>query len=286
MSKRKIALILDADYLVFSAMAGAEEETDWGDDVWTLTCDHNKAWESFTSAVQRIRERRKAWGDAKVVMCFTDEHNWRKDILPTYKANRKKTRKPVGYRAFVERVMECDEWVSFKRPTLEGDDCMGILGTAPSLVGCDSAVIVSCDKDFKTIPNCEFFWLTTGEILKHDDEQADYWHYFQTLTGDTTDGYGGVKGIGADTAHEFLRSPYCYVQEEKVLKSGKNKGQVVTQWVKREQGDKSLWECIVSLGAKAGMTEEEVLVQAQVARICRVEDYDLKAKKVIPWLPS
>ena len=35
-SEKKIALVLDGDYLVFSSMAAAEDETDWGDDIWTL----------------------------------------------------------------------------------------------------------------------------------------------------------------------------------------------------------------------------------------------------------
>ncbi|UZT50427.1 exonuclease [Enterobacter phage 04_vB_Eclo_IJM] len=43
---------------------------------------------------------------------------------------------------------------------------------------------------------------------------------------------------------------------------------------------------MVTLAAKAGMTEQELLVQAQVARICRASDYDPKSKEVILWTPS
>lgn len=283
----KIALVLDGDYLVFSSMAGAEVETDWGDDMWTLECDHKKAWESLMSKINSIVTRRKAWRDAKIIMCFTDDVNWRKSVLPTYKENRKGSRKPVGYRAFVERVKEWDGWTYFLRDNLEGDDCMGIIGTRPQLVGCDHAVLVSCDKDFKTIPDCEFFWLTSGQILKQDQETADYWHMYQTLIGDATDGYDGIKGVGPETAEEFLKEPFYYEQETTILKSGKNKGQERTQWVKKPQEGTSLtlWDCVLTLGAKAGMTPDECLVQAQVARICRITDYDLKTKEVILWQP-
>ncbi|WVX92105.1 exonuclease [Aeromonas phage phiA014S] len=282
----KHALILDADYLVFSAMSAAEQEIDWGDDIWTLECDHGRAWDILCRSIEAIVEKRAKWKGSKLVMCFTDAHNWRKDILPTYKMNRKGKRKPTGYHAFVERVMANPEWNSFLRPTLEGDDCMGILGTNPKLVGCDSATLVSCDKDFKTIP-CEFYWLTTGEILNIDEAEADYWHMYQTLIGDTTDGYGGIKGVGETAAVDFLANPYKFEQVEKVFKSGPRKGQSVFEWKKvdKEESD-SLWTCMVSLAEKNGMTEDELLVQARVARICRMSDFNLHTKEVILWEPN
>lgn len=280
------ALILDADFLVFQAMSASEVETKWEDNVWTLECDHNKAWEILRNSIKAIVARRKAWANSKLVMCFTDSHNWRKDILPTYKDNRKKTRKPTGYLQFVEEVMAIEDWNSFLRPSLEGDDCMGILATKPSLVGCKTATIVSCDKDFNTIP-CEFFWLTTGEIKMISEEDADYWHMLQTLMGDTTDGYSGIRGMGKDTSIAFLDEPYKFIQVEKTFKSGTRKGQTVLEWKKLSaEPEDTLWDCMITLAAKAGMTEEELLVQAQVARICRVSDYDFKKKEVVLWTPS
>ena len=164
---------------------------------------------------------------------------------------------------------------------------MGIIGTRPQIVGCDHAVLVSCDKDFKTIPNCEFYWLTTGEILSHTTAEADYWHMEQTIKGDMTDGYGGIPGYGEDTTRAFLDDPYYFVQETRELKTGKNKGQLKVEWKKYpKREDQTLWDCMVTLAAKAGMTEEELLVQAQVARICRASDYDPKSKEVILWTPS
>lgn len=280
------ALILDGDYLVFAAMAAAERETQWSDDCWTLECDHNKAWEILCGSIEAITQRYKKWHTAKLVLCFTDTANWRKDVLPSYKANRKATRKPTGYRHFVDRVMAVPEWNAFLRPTLEGDDCMGIIATAPKIVGCKTATIVSPDKDFKTIP-CEFFWMSSGELLQLSEQEADYWHMYQTLIGDTTDGYSGIKGVGETAAKEFLENPYKFEQVEKVFKSGPRKGQSVMEWKKvpAEDGD-TLWDCIVSLAEKYGMTEQEVLVQAQVARICRVSDFDFNTKEVILWTPS
>lgn len=280
------ALVMDGDYLVFAAMAAAERETQWDDNVWTLECDHNKAWEIFTGSIEALTKRYKKWEMAKIVLCFTDTENWRKSILPTYKMNRKGTRKPTGYMDFVERVMAIPEWNAFLRPTLEGDDCMGIIATAPQIVGCKTATIISPDKDFKTIP-CEFFWMSSGELLKLTEEDADYWHMYQTLIGDATDGYSGIKGIGETTAVEFLKCPYMVEQYDHEFKSGPRKGTTEPRWKSRplEEGE-TLWGAIVALAAKAGMTEEEVLVQAQVARICRASDFDFKAKQVILWQPN
>lgn len=280
------ALIVDGDYVVFQALAAAEHESDWGDGIWTLECDHNKAWDIVVNTLAAIRSKRKAWDTSKMVLCFTDTVNWRKDVLPTYKANRKATRKPLGYHAFVDRVINHTEWTCFLRPTLEGDDCMGILATAPRLVGCTSATICSPDKDFKTIP-CEFFYMTTGEILQQSQEDADRWHMYQTMIGDTTDGYGGIKGIGEETANEFLDNPYIWEQYEHTFKSGARKGTTELRWRKAELPEgMSLWDAMVTVAAKQGMTEEELLVQAQVARICRHCDYDFKNKEVILWTPA
>lgn len=278
-------LVMDGDWLVYQAMAASEVETDWGDDMWTLECNHAKAWSILCDSVKSYASRKKAWNGAPIVLCFTSDVNWRKDVLPTYKENRKKTRKPVGYRDFLERAFASTDWVSIREDRLEGDDVMGILGSGAKEFGFGKAVLVSCDKDFKTIPDCDFLWCTTGQILSHSKAEADYWHTFQMIKGDITDGYTGIGGWG-DTAAEFLEAPFKVVLTEKELKSGKNKGQIVTQWVKQplEEGD-TLWDAIVSIGAKAGMTPQDIIVQGQVARILRFEEYNFIDKEIYHWEP-
>ena len=284
--KGKGVLVMDGDWFVFQAMAASEVETDWGDDVWTLECDHAKAWNILVDSIKSYASRKKAWMGAPIVLAFTDSINWRKELVdPTYKENRKASRKPVGYRAFVERVQACEDWTSILEPKLEGDDVMGIIGSGAEYFGFSKAVLVSCDKDFKTIPDCDFLWCTTGNILTQDLESADYWHIFQMIKGDITDGYSGISGWG-DTAADFIENPFFTKQVEKELKSGKNKGQIVTQWVKEEQGDHTLWECIVSIGAKAGMTEQDIIKQGQMARILRFNEFNFVDKEILLWEPS
>jgi DNA polymerase-1 len=282
----KMVLVMDGDWLVFQAMAASEVETQWDEDTWSLECDHKKAWGILNDSIKSYASRKKSWAGAPIVMAFTDSVNWRKELVDsTYKENRKGTRKPVGYRAFVERVQACTDWTSILESHLEGDDVMGIIGSGAAHFGFEKSVLVSCDKDFKTIPDCDFLWCTTGNILKQDISTANYWHIFQTIKGDLTDGYSGIPGWG-DTTADWLEAPYAFEQVEKIFKSGPRKGQTVLEWRKVEQGDLTLWDCIVTLGARAGMTEQEIIKQGQMARILRFDEYNFDTKEVTLWTPT
>ena len=92
----------------------------------------------------------------------------------------------------------------------------------------------------------------------------------QTLTGDTTDGYTGCPGIGPKTA-------------EKILQAALAEG---TTEANPAQLREIYWQHVVKAYAKAGLSEEEALTQARVARICRNSDYDFKTKQVILWSPN
>lgn len=306
----KIGLAYDMDYLIFSAMSASETEEDWGEDVWTLQCDHAKARSILFGTLKTIRADIEGQLKRKYKLkpgtyefvelaILSGDDNWRKEVLETYKANRKGKRKPVGYPKFCQEIMDHfgpDQ--AFKWHGVEGDDVCGILMTKPELAGCDRVISVSCDKDFNTVPGY-FFWLTQMELVKNDAATADLHHMFQTLKGDTTDGYGGVPGVGESFEGglwEWLKAPLYYYQDVKVMKSGKRKGEEVPFWTSRTMEEANqipemepavdLWDCIVSLAAKQGMAEEDLIVQAQVARILRASDWDFEKKEPILWTPK
>lgn len=280
-------LVMDGDWLVFKAMAAAEVETDWGDDEWTLICVHKTAREILFADIQAFVERKKAWRNAPIVLAFTDSVNWRKELVdPEYKANRKATRKPVGYRKFLRELWDNPDYMSVLEPRLEGDDVMGIIGSNSKAFGAAKAVLVSCDKDFKTIPDCDFLWCTTGNILQQDLTTADYWHLFQTIKGDLTDGYSGIAGWG-DTAAEFINNPYIEEEYEHTFKSGARKGMTEMRFRKRNIAiGENLWDAVVSIGYKAGMTEDDIIAQARMARILRFDEYDIDTQTIKLWEPS
>ena len=120
-------------------------------------------------------------------------------------------------------------------------------------------------------------------------EDADKYHMRQTLMGDTTDGYGGVPGVGEafeGSLMDWLDNPKFYEKTIKVMSRGPRKGQEVVDYVGREPMDgETLWDCMVSLAASKGMTEEDLLVQARVARILRVGEWNDETGEPVLWSP-
>lgn len=237
-------LLIDGDIVAYQYSSTVEYEVDWGDDVWSLWSDAGAAKRLITQYIELLVDETAA---DNVEFCFTSKTNFRKDIHPQYKANRKGTRKPVCYREVVRWLSE--DYTSHVWDGLEADDVLGILATSGRE---DEIVIVSEDKDLMTIPG--LLW-RSGEMHNISQEQADYNHLYQTLTGDTTDGYSGCPGIGPKTAVKVL------------------------------QGVAS-WDAVVKAYEKAGLTEEDALTQARLARILRSSDFDPQSKTPILWSAS
>ena len=219
-----------------------------------------------------------------MIVALTDqEANWRLDIWPTYKAHRKNVRKPICLRSMRDHLMEAYE--CFLRPRLEGDDVLGILATHPTLVP-GRKIIISADKDFFTVPG-EFLRTTKDneglEIVTVTPEEAARFHMLQTIAGDTTDGYPGVPGWGMERAKAVLDEGLVLVPREHVISRGPRKGQSEMRWEPGPTG--TPWEIVVSVYESAGLTEDDALVQARVARILHHQDYDFNKKRTIPWVP-
>lgn len=302
-NKLLIGLAFDMDYLIFSAMSASESEMDWGDDVWTLECDHKQARSIMYGTIKNIKKeiakqlekkypKLKGNYEFKDICVISGKGNFRLDILETYKGNRVAKRKPVGYPAFCESTQEHFRGQGvdneFRWDGVEGDDVIGILMTKPELAGCDRVIGVSCDKDFNTIPG-DFFWLTHMQLVRNTLLDADKWHMRQTLMGDTTDGYGGVPGVGEafeGSLMDWIDAPKYYEKYEHELLRGPRKGQFETRTrVVDQPEDATLWDCMVSLAESQGMSEEDLLVQARVARILRASDWNFEKQEPILWNP-
>lgn len=198
LSDTKTTLLIDGDLYLYQACVVVEEEVDWGDDIWSLYCDIGKAKEIFKSRLESFCER---LGTDEYLVCFTTGDNFRKTVLPDYKGNRKNTRKPVGYKALVEWALA--EFPCHTQDTLEADDIMGILQSAKT----KPTAIVSDDKDMRTIPG-KLYRPMSDELLQIKDQEADTYFLTQCLTGDTTDGYAGLKGIGLRLREDTRKPPY------------------------------------------------------------------------------
>jgi DNA polymerase-1 len=187
-------------------------------------------------------------GAADVIVAFTDKVNFRKELCDTYKANRAKTRKPMLLSLLKDYCTT--RYRSLVYPRLEADDVLGICGTYEPLF--KEPIIWSIDKDLMQIPGLH---LVDDEIVEVTPEQADYFFLKQVLTGDQADNYAGCKGIGEKRATAIL-------------------------------DEDPTWGAVVKTYEKAGLTEEDAISQARLARILRHGEYNMENSKVKLWSPN
>ena len=222
-------------------------------------CEHSIQWDDECWVLHGNLEEAKdifrqsldgitnALGTGEHVLCFSDRENFRKLVSPTYKSKRKDTRKPLVFQPLMQWAQK--NYGAVIMPTLEADDTIGILATTPSNTQC---IVVSEDKDLQTIP-CTLY--RQGELKTISPEEAEYYWMFQTLTGDATDGYSGCPGIGPKTAEKLLAT-------------------------------KPYWNNVVNAYRRAGLTEEDAVMNARLARILQHGEYNETTKEVKLWNPS
>ena len=240
-------LLLDTDLLLMRSATAAETEIDWGDDIWSLFTDLKEAKQAFQQQVYNIVADT---GVTDIICCLTDSAgNFRRDVDPSYKSNRKKNRKPVGYKARTEWVL--GEYKTVLKPMLEADDCMGIMATMPINKG--KAIIVSDDKDMRTIPG-QLYLPAKKEMIDVSEADADEFFLTQALAGDPVDGVKGLPGFGPVKAKTAL-------------------------------GSKPHWDAVEKAYISAGYTREDALRQARLVRILRWSDWDEKKGEPILWTP-
>ena len=158
-------LLLDGDLIAYRIAAALEKPTHWGDGLWTLHCHEDDVNKGFVSKVESIKAET---GLKDVVVAISSPTNYRKDINPEYKANRKTTRRPLCLYTLLDFVKE--EYNHVILDNIEADDVMGILATQDP----DKYLIVSDDKDMLTIRDARIW--KDGEVV-HITEQEAYEHF-------------------------------------------------------------------------------------------------------------
>lgn len=243
-------LLIDGDIPCYKIAAATEVAIDDGDGWVAAYMDKHEATAELDAWVNTLKKTLEA---DSVILALTHKANFRKGILPSYKENRVGQRKPIGLQALKKHVYE--SYDTYVRDGLEADDVLGILSTSPSIIT-GRKIIISIDKDFKTIPGLLYNPDKPLEgVVEVSENEANYWHFYQTLVGDKTDGYAGCPGIGPKNAEKILAG--------------------TTEW----------WPAVVKAFAKAGLGEQEALTQARVARILRACDFDFTQRKPILWNP-
>jgi DNA polymerase-1 len=190
----------------------------------------------------------KAMMEDDFILYFSSTKNFRKKIYPDYKGHRMK-RKPLGYKRLVNY---CRENHNFKLiEGLEADDTIGIEATR---FADPSNIIVSPDKDMRQIPSA--LWNLTDDVVEITKDDGDRWHLIQSLSGDPTDGYSGCPGIGVKRATELL---------------DKNENK---------------WEAVCKAYRDRGLSDDDALLNARLAKILQKEDFDHDRNQPILWTPN
>ena len=154
-------------------------------------------------------------------------------------------KKPCGYKRVIRALKDTYEVIIM--PTLEADDAMGIYSTKHP-----GNIICSPDKDMRQIPGRLY---NMEELTLINEQEGAKWHLVQSMAGDQTDGYSGIPGIGVKRATTLFES----------------KGYS--------------WKTVVETFEDKDLTEEDALINARLARILTVNDYDFENKQPIPWSP-
>lgn len=264
-----VQLLIDADFVLFRACAAAKREHVWTNDagqkIHTISASYDEARGKFDDAV---RSYMQALCADEAILVFSGDANFRKGVWPLYKSNRAESLKPPCYWQIIADHQAEGVYKTVSEPCLEGDDYIGILATRPSKT---RRIIVSEDKDMKTLPNVSIWRTEDGktQLVDTDEDSADFFWRKQVLMGDTTDGYHGCPGIGPKSAEKVL------------LKSGDPWENIVQAYVDacRKKPD-------ALLRADIETPEELALVNARLARILRHTDWDGKNRKPILWSPS
>ena len=268
--------LIDGDMVIHMACAANQISGDFGDGLGeTELYDVGSA---TTGAIRMIRNWTQGAGCKTEKVCLSEGHNFRKIIFPGYKANREGIEKPKAFYA-VREVIEA-EYDVLSIEGLEADDVMGIWGSTDP----QRFVVVSRDKDMMTIPGRIYNPDHQGKPVLVRRGVADQIWMKQTMTGDTVDGYSGIPGVGEVAAQEILTSPFRWIKETSTFKRGPRKGQLKESWKKGPRC--SLWEAMISRASKAGMSVEELVTMARVARILRSGEFDEDRRVVKLWSPG
>ena len=178
--------------------------------------------------------------------------NFRKDLYPEYKANRKDIKPHPSFHDLREEIKE--RMSSVWQEGIEADDLIGIRVTEDP-----NTIAVSADKDFATVPCTHVIPTSHGRTKpirkQYSEGEANLNWLRQAMTGDSIDNYPGIRGIGPKKAEKIL--PHALPVDK-------------------------MWPLV----EQAFGDPEQALLMARLARILRAGEYDFDKQEVVLWTPN
>ena len=202
--------------------------------------------DAYSATTRELVKLRDQFGSFTPLILFFSDTKNFRKKIMAEYKGHRNRKKPCGYKRVINKLKTEFEVIIY--PELEADDAMGIYATKNP-----GNVIVSPDKDMKQIPGTVYNLDETFTITR---EEGAKWHLIQSMAGDQTDGYSGVPGIGVKRAETLFK------------KEGYS------------------WKTVVNAFKSKDLTEEDALVNARLAKILTIDDYDLEKKRVKLWSPK
>lgn len=266
MAKKRTVLLIDADVLRYLLAYKNTKSIDWDDDGDAMEIvNEEAAMEGVDDYIAALVERFKADDYVLALSCPTA--NFRKGVVASYKQARHEKPKPTLWAVLDKHIRSEYPHKIALIPTLEGDDVLGLLLTEETD---ERRICVSIDKDMKTVPGLHHNPNKPEvRIFRQTEHDAHLFWMTQTITGDTTDNYSGCPKAGPKTAEKAFASIVERADE-----------------LAPDEYLALLWEAVVSVYEKKGLTADDALAQARLARILRGSDYDYFKKEIKLWQPS
>lgn len=246
-------LLIDADIVTYHSSILSQQETAFGTAVF-----EQDAEEHVDKTVKDLMLELKA---DKVIVCLTptgSNKNFRLSVLPSYKQHRKTVERPELLEQMKSYIAR--EYDSRLTTNIEADDLLGIYATDPEFYPEYDKIIVSQDKDLRTIPGLLY---NPGKpevgLIDVSPLDADRFLCWQTIVGDTADGYSGAPRVGKESvyAHDIV-------------------------FADREE----LWDEVLMAYASRGLSETHAIQQARCARILRHGEYNFETEEVTLFEPE
>lgn len=240
---------IDADIILYRAVSFVDTEFDG-----ETQHDVRSGMRYFNIFLEKWLKELGPYEDYFLVLSVG--RNFRKGFFPDYKANRKDIEPHPIIWDLKDQVKELQAAVW--EEGIEADDYIGIRCSEDR----KNHIAVSADKDFQTVP-CRLMIPSSHQRTKPDwydisEESADLNWLRQAMTGDVTDNYKGIVGVGPKKAEAILPAPAPLPQ---------------------------MWAAVEAAFLAKGMTREDALTMARLARILRAGEYNFETKEVTLWTP-
>lgn len=170
----------------------------------------------FCKSLQKMRQ---AYSGYEIVVLWDGKAQWRKDICPEYKENRKATDEKQAaskesYKKqspFIRKAIQLLGIRQMLVTTAEADDMAGLM--VKKLHGSNRIVLVTGDKDWLQLVRPGVTWF--DPIRDRTVNMSNFFEFTgyktpeqfvdgKALMGDTSDNISGVGGIGEKGAPEFV----------------------------------------------------------------------------------